>query len=87
FDVATTVHVNWDSLLRWSEDSKSLTYIDNRGGTENIWGQPIDGGPPKQLTDFKDREVFSYDWSRDGSLVISKGVIASDVVLITDVGR
>ncbi len=86
-EVAPTVHVNWDTLLRWSADSKSLTYVDNRGGVENIWGHPIDGGPPRQLTDFRDREVFSYDWSRDGSLVISNGVITSDVVLITDAGR
>jgi serine/threonine protein kinase len=87
FELAPTVQVRWDSLLRWSADSKSLTYVDNRGGMENIWGQPIDGGPARQLTDFKDRDVFSYDWSREGSLVVSKGVITSDVVLITDAGR
>jgi Tol biopolymer transport system component len=81
------VQVRWDALLRWSADSKSLTYVDNHGGMENIWGQSIDGGPPKQLTNFSDRETFSYDWSRDGNLVISKGVITSDVVLITDAGR
>jgi serine/threonine protein kinase len=84
FDVAPTVQVNWDSLLRWSADSRSLTFVDNRGGFENVWAQPIDGGPAKQLTDFKDRDIFSFDWSRDGHLVTSKGVITSDVVLISD---
>ena len=86
FDVAPTVQIGWDTLLRWSADSQSLTYVDNRGGMENLWGQPIDGGPAKQLTDFKDRNIFSFDWSRDGSLVTSKGVITSDVVLISDAG-
>lgn len=87
FDVAPTVQVNWDTLLRWSADSKSLTFVDNRGGMENIWAQPIDGGAAKQLTDFKDRDIFSFDWTRDGSLVASKGVITSDVVLISDAGQ
>jgi eukaryotic-like serine/threonine-protein kinase len=87
FDVAPTVIVSWDTLLRWSADSQSLTFVDNRGGLENLWGQPIDGSPAKPLTDFKDRDIFSFDWSRDGNLVASKGVITSDVVLISDVGQ
>jgi serine/threonine protein kinase/Tol biopolymer transport system component len=87
FEMAPTVQVQWDSLLRWSADSRSLTYVDTRGGMENLWGQPIDGGAAKQLTDYKDRDIFSFDWSRDGSLVASKGVITSDVVLITDAGQ
>jgi hypothetical protein len=58
--------------------------VDNRGGLENLWGQPIDGGAARQLTDFRDKVIFSYDWSREGNLVTSKGVITSDVVLITD---
>jgi len=33
---------------------------------QNIWAQPIEGGAAKQLTDFKDRDIFSFDWSRDG---------------------
>jgi serine/threonine protein kinase/Tol biopolymer transport system component len=87
FDMAPTVQISWDTLLRWSADSQSLTFVDNRGGFENIWAQPIDGGPAKQLTDFKDRDLFSFDWSRDGNLVTSKGVITSDVVLISDAGQ
>ena len=84
FAVAPTVRVGWDAILRWSADSRSVTYVDNRGGMENLWAQPIDGSTPKQLTNFTDGKIFSFDWSRDGSLVTSKGVITSDVVLITD---
>jgi Tol biopolymer transport system component len=86
FDVDPTVQIGWDTLLRWSADGQNLTFVDNRGGFENVWAQPIDGGPARQLTDFKDRDIFSFDWSRDGNLVTSKGVITSDVVLITDAG-
>ena len=87
FDVAPTVQVSWDTILRWSADSRSLVYVDNRGGVENLWGQPIDGSPAKQLTSFTDSKIFSFDWSRDGNLVTSRGVLTSDVVLISDVGQ
>ncbi|MGH9931553.1 MAG: TolB family protein [Pyrinomonadaceae bacterium] len=84
FNIAPTVRINWDSPLRWSADSRSLTYVDHRGGVDNLWAQPIDGGSPKQLTSFTDNSIFSFDWSRDGNLANSRGVITSDVVLITD---
>ena len=84
FDVPPTVQVNWDSPLHWSPDGRYLTYVDHRGGFDNIWGQPIEGGEPKQLTNFEDSLIFSFDWMKDGSLVASRGVIMSDVVLIND---
>jgi len=83
-EVAPTVHVQWDTQLRWTPDSKSLVYIDTRGGIENLWTQSIDGGPPKQLTNFNENKIFAFDWSHDGSLVTSRGVLTSDVVLISD---
>ncbi len=84
FDVPGTVQVNWDSPLHWSPDGRYLTYVDHRGGFDNIWGQPIEGGEPKQLTNFEDSLILSFDWMKDGSLVASRGVIMSDVVLIND---
>lgn len=84
FDVPGTVQVNWDSPLHWSPDGRYITYVDHRGGFDNIWGQPIEGGEPKQLTHFEDSSIFSFDWMKDGSLVASRGVIMSDVVLIND---
>ena len=87
FDVAPTVQVQWDTPLRWSHDGRYLTYIDHSRGVDNIWGQPIAGGTPKQLTNFEDSRIFSFDWAKDGSLVASRGVITSDVVLIKDAGR
>jgi Tol biopolymer transport system component len=85
--VAPTVQVNWDTFLRWSADSRSLVYVDNRGGVENLWAQPIDGGTAKQLTSFSDGRILSFGWSRDGNLVASRGEITSDVVLITDASQ
>jgi hypothetical protein len=62
-----------------------VLYIDTRGGVSNIWMQPIDGSPPKPVTDFKSEHIFSFDWSRDGKqLAVARGTQTSDVVLISD---
>ena len=73
---------------RWSADSKSILYLDEKEGVSNIWSQAVDGGPPKQLTKFTADQIFSFDWSRDGKLLAcSRGVVTTDVVLIKDKGR
>ena len=87
FDVAQTVQVQWDSPIHWSPDGRFITYVDHKGGIGNLWAQPIGGGAPKQLTNFEDSRIFSFDWMKDGSLVASRGVITSDVVLINDAGK
>jgi len=86
FAMGPTFQVHWDSLLRWNGNSQSLTYLDNRRGVDNVWAQPIDGRPAKQLTNFTDNKIFSFDWSREGTLVTSRGLSTSDVVLISDAG-
>ncbi len=53
-------------ILRWTRDGSALAYIDNRGGAGQIWAQPIGGGPPRKLTDFKSDSIFWFDFSRDG---------------------
>ena len=84
FDVAPAVQVQWDTPLRWSPDGHYLVYVDHSGGIDNLWGQPIEGGTPKQLTKFEEGKIFAFGWLKDGSVVTSRGVITSDVVLIKD---
>ena len=76
------MNVNTGSGLRWTFDGRAVTYVVHRGGASNIWSQPMDGGPPTQVTDFKDQEIFAFDWSSDGKLACSRGVINNDVVII-----
>ena len=40
------------SPMRWTPDSRSIAYVDTNGS--NIWSQPLDGGPPRQITHFSD---------------------------------
>ncbi len=71
--------------IYWTPDSRALIYIDTRGGISNLWSQPIDGGEPQQITDFKQERIFSYDYSRDGKqLVLSRGEINNDVVIVSN---
>jgi hypothetical protein len=45
----------------------------------------LSGGPPKQLTDFKDSLMTSFAYSRDGKmLACTRGILLRDAVLITD---
>ncbi len=83
FEFAPSVSI--DSSMHWTPDGRAITYVDNRGGASNIWSQPFDGSPARPLTSFKAAQILSFAWSRDGKLAFSRGILSSDVVLITDV--
>ena len=65
----------------------SLVYADwSKSGVGNLFAQPISGGEPKKLTDFKNKLIFSFDYSRDGKqIAFSRGTNASDVLLYTNI--
>jgi Tol biopolymer transport system component len=74
--------------LRWAPDSQALLYADKQSGVGNIWTQPLDGSPPKQLTNWKVDPIPCFEWSRDGKwLAYAVGSVTSDVVLINDARR
>ena len=56
-----------DRVVRWSADSRALAFIDGHGGVSNIWLQPLDTGSPRNLTNFPEGTISTFDWSRDGS--------------------
>ncbi len=72
-------------VFGWSRDGHALHYVLTRGGVGNIWEQPLDGGPAKQITHFKGELIRDFDWSRDGKqLVVARGHLNSNVVLISN---
>jgi Tol biopolymer transport system component len=72
-------------LVRWALDGLSLLYTNNEGSVGNVWSQPVAGGTPKQVTNFNSEVIGDFDLSRDGKrLVMSRGTIKADVVLIRD---
>ena len=73
------------NLVRWTPDGRALTYIVTKDGVSNIWLQPLDSGKPKQLTNFKEDQIFRLAWSRDGKyLAFDRGMTINDVILISD---
>jgi Tol biopolymer transport system component len=73
------------SNAQWSIDGRAIVYGVTRNGVTNLWAQPIDGSPLKQLTNFASDRIFSFQISRDGKQVaLDRGTSASDVVLISN---
>jgi Tol biopolymer transport system component len=86
FDIPlTAVRSSSAVLFRWTPDNQALAYCDSRNGTSNIWKFPLDDNQAKPLTDFKEDQIFHFEWSRDGkNLACTRGIITSDVVLINN---
>ena len=68
--------------LRWSPDSRALTFVEIENGTSGIWLLPIDGGQRRPLIQFNSERIFSFAWSRKGDLVLSRGAESSDAIVI-----
>jgi Tol biopolymer transport system component len=69
--------------MRWTPDGRHLSYIGPPAVPSNIWLQPVEGGEPRQLTNFKTEMIFRHAWSRDGkTLAVVRGTETTDVVLL-----
>ena len=67
----------------WTADGRGIAYIDARTRSD-IWVQPLDGAPPRQLTHFPSdgQQIGDFAWSSDGKrLAVARARIASDIVL------
>lgn len=53
----------------WSPDGKTLYYVSDRNGKQNIWMHPVNG-TAKQLTSFKDGRVLFPSISKDGKSMV-----------------
>ena len=67
-------------LVRWCREG--ITYVANEKGVSNIWLQATAGGPPRQLTWFGEGQIFYFDWTPTGDLLVSQGAVTSNVVMI-----
>jgi Tol biopolymer transport system component/DNA-binding winged helix-turn-helix (wHTH) protein len=81
FDKSPTTFV--EAGIQWTPDGRALSFIDNRDGISNIWLQPLDGSPAKQLTNFTSETIFRFAWSPDGKMIVAeRGTETGDIVLI-----
>ena len=69
-------------------DGKALVYIVREGGKNNLWLQPLDGRPGKQITNFSADFVEGtnrFAFSPDGkSLGVLRTRVESDAVILRD---
>jgi hypothetical protein len=70
--------------MRWSPDGTFLVTVGRDGDPRNLWGYPVDGGPPRSYTAFSDAlHTFSFAWSREpGRMIVARGHERDDVVMI-----
>ncbi len=71
--------------LAFTPDGKGVVYLVREKGVENLWLQPLDGTPHRQLTHFKKDKTFRFAFSPDGSqIAMERGEVESDAVLLHD---
>ncbi len=79
-------HPRWvGGVWHWTRDGKALIYPGLAGGVENLWLQPISGGPSRQFTHFTSEGVLWFDLSPDGShIAITRFSRVRDAVLLSN---
>jgi len=71
--------------VRFTRDGKAVVYALADQDAANLWLQPLDGSPGKQITNFKSEQIKDFHWSFDGSkLGLLRGHTDSDVVLLQE---
>jgi eukaryotic-like serine/threonine-protein kinase len=72
-------------VVRFTHDAKAVVYPFRDQDADNLWLQPLDGSPGKQITNFKSEQIPDFHWSFDGSrLGMVRGHTDSDVVLLQE---
>ncbi|MGB8580192.1 MAG: hypothetical protein WCD47_05180, partial [Candidatus Sulfotelmatobacter sp.] len=77
------------SGFHFSPDGKSLAFVIDEAGQDNVWMQPLDGSKGRNLTHFNDLEkIQDFRWSPDGkTLALLRFSSVSDVILLRDTGN
>jgi serine/threonine protein kinase len=70
----------------FTPDGHALLYmIRGEKNEENLWLQPLDGKPGRQITHFPSEQIYGFGWSPDAKkFLVARGHIESDVVLLRD---
>jgi len=74
--------------LAFAPDPKAVVYLVREKNIDNLWEQPLDGSPARQLTHFTSEQIARFRFSPDGTkLAIERGHVESDAVLLRDTGK
>jgi Tol biopolymer transport system component len=71
--------------ISFTPDGKAVAYLVRERGVDNLWLQPLDGGPYRQMTHFTKDQILRFMFSPDGTkLGLERGAEESDAVLFHD---
>jgi len=62
----------WDMQPRYSPDGRSIAFVSDAGGADNIWLIRSDGSEPRQLSQERFRTVNEPVWTADGRFVAGR---------------
>ena len=73
---------------QFTPDGKAVVYLVGEKGAGNLWMQPLDGSPGRQITNFQAGDTIQvYEFSPDGkTLGVMRSHTESDIVLLHDTG-
>src|SRR5690606_20537277 len=55
---------------KFSPDGKSIVFISDKSGSDNIWTMDLASEEMKQITEDSNQNFFSADWSPDGDYIV-----------------
>jgi serine/threonine protein kinase len=75
--------------IQFTPDGQAIVYvISGENNVDNLWLQPLDGKPGRQITQFQSDQIPGFGWSPDGKkLLVGRGHTESDVVLLRDTSK
>jgi serine/threonine protein kinase len=74
-----------EAAIRFTPDGKAVVYSFREQDFDNLWLQPLNGSPGKQITKFTSEQITDFHWSLDGSkLGMVRGHTDSDLVLLQE---
>lgn len=60
----------YDVHPKFSPDGKSIVFISDKSGADNIWTMNLESKETKQITEDSNQNYFSADWSPDGEYIV-----------------
>jgi len=74
--------------LAFMPSGEAVAYAVREKGVDNLWVQPLDGSPRRQLTHFTSERIGGYAFSKDGTrLGVRRGHADSDAVLLRNISH
>jgi Tol biopolymer transport system component/imidazolonepropionase-like amidohydrolase len=67
----------FDHQPRWSPDGRTIVFVSDRSGKDNLWLMDADGGNPRALTTLDDSFPTAPAWMPDGQYVVAKRHVRS----------